>query len=418
MSLRVGLIGFGTVGKSVARLLLEQRDGLLRLTHICNRNVARKRADWVPADVHWTENVDDLIEGDPDVIVELVGGLEPAGAWVARALEAGKAVVTANKQLIATRGTALAELACRHRTQLAFEAAVGGGIPVVRGLGEGVAGDRLRSIAGILNGTCNFMLTRMETGGVGYSVALREAQERGYAEADPTDDVDGFDARAKLCILARVGLSLELAPDTVPCGSIRPIDHVDFIYAHRLGKTIRQVSRVEMADHDGRRVRACAGPALVPLASPLASITGSRNIVMTIGDYGSETLFAGHGAGGNPTAVAVVSDLIVLARHGLRPPSGGRAVVRPDHVQQAHSPFYLRLVVNDRPGIIASLAAILSSCDINIDAVLQEPGVPKTALPFVVTVEECPAETIDRAIADIARLDFNVQPPLAIPMLA
>ncbi|MPY91306.1 MAG: homoserine dehydrogenase [Luteitalea sp.] len=418
MALNVGLVGFGTVGKSVARLITERHDGLLHLTHVCSRDVARRRVDWLPSEVCWTDRFEDLLTAPIDAVVELIGGLEPAADWVSRALEAGKAVVTANKQLVATRGGALLALACQHRTELAFEAAVGGGIPIIRGLRDGIAGDRIRSIVGILNGTCNFILTRMEHGGVSYAAALREAQERGYAEADPSEDVDGDDARAKLSILARVGLGLELEPSQLRAQSIRPLDHVDFTYARRLESTIRQVSRVALRDNAGEQIEARVGPALVPLSSPLAAIVGSRNIVVTTGDYGSETLFAGHGAGGNPTAVAVVSDLVALARHGARwvdvCPHGAK---RTSIVSDAPSPHYLRLVVNDRPGIIAGLAGVLSAHDINIDAVLQEPGNPKSALPFVVTLESCPESTMRRAVEEIAALDFNVQPPLCLPML-
>ncbi|MGH9158477.1 MAG: homoserine dehydrogenase [Vicinamibacteraceae bacterium] len=418
MPLNIGLVGFGTVGTSVARLITSRRDDLLRVTHVCNRNVARKRVDWLPPDVRWTERFDDLLDFPVDVVVELIGGIDPAAAWVARSLEAGKAVVTANKQLIASRGGELLELACRHHTELAFEAAVAGGIPVVRGLRDGLAGDRLRGIVGILNGTCNFMLTRIEHGGVSYAEALREAQHRGYAEADPKDDVDGYDARAKLCILARVGLGIDIEPAQVPAYSIRPLDHIDFTYASRLQATIRQVSRVALRDGAEESVEASVGPLLVPQSSPLAAILGSRNIVVTTGDYGGETLFAGHGAGGNPTAVAVVSDLIALARHGAQPVNVcQRGAKRPEVVSDTQSPHYLRLVVDDRPGIIADLARVLAAHAINIDAVLQEPGNPKNALPFVVTLERCPESTMRRAVEEITALDVNVQPPVCLPML-
>jgi homoserine dehydrogenase len=416
--LNIGLVGFGTVGRAVARLITERRDGLLRVTHIYNRRVAAKRVEWLPPEVCWTERFDDLLDFPVDVVVELIGGLDPAAAWVARSLEAGKAVVTANKQLIATRGGELLELACRHQTELAFEAAVGGGIPVVRGLRDGIAGDRLRSIVGILNGTCNFMLTRIEHGGVSYPEALREAQERGYAEADPKNDVDGHDACAKLCILARVGLGLDIEPAQVPAHSIRPLDHIDFTYARRLQATIRQVSRVALREGADESVEASVGPVLVPQSSPLAAILGSRNIVVTTGDYGGETLFAGHGAGGNPTAVAAVSDLVALARHGAQPVNVcQRGAQRPEVVSDTQSPHYLRLVVHDRPGIIADLARVLAAHAINIDAVLQEPGNPKNALPFVVTLERCPESTMRRAVQEITALDFNVQPPVCLPML-
>ncbi len=415
MSLSIAILGFGTVGRSVARLVLERGDGLLRLTHIYNRDVARKRVDWVPADVTWTERIEDVLDAPVDIVVEVIGGLEPAGAWIADALDRGKHVVTANKQLIATSGRELAARAKADGVDLLFEAAVGGGIPVVRGLREGLAGDVLTGVSGILNGTCNYILTRMESAGLAFDTALAEAQAHGFAEADPTDDLDGYDARAKICILARVGLGLALAPASVPCATIRTISDNDFVYARRLGATIRQVSRVAVRDGV---VEAAVGPALVPLTSPLARVLGSQNLIVASGTYGIETTFGGYGAGGSPTAVAVVSDLVAIARRRGTPPPQWPEDREATAVAVQESPFYLRLVVRDRPGIIASLATIFSSHGINIDAVLQEPASTKDALPFVVTLEKCSSASMDAALADIGRLDFHVQPPLCLPVLA
>ena len=416
MPLSVGLLGFGTVGQSVARLLVERSDGLLTLSHIFNRNVARKRVDWVPGSVVWTERVEDVLDSDVDVIVEVVGGVDPARAWHERALERGRPVVTANKQLIATHGQALLGRAAARGVDLLFEAAVGGGIPVVRGLREGIAADRLTSVSGILNGTCNYILTRMESAGLPFDAALAEAQQLGFAEADPTDDLEGFDARAKLCILARVGLGLDLSPSDVPCETIRTISDDDFVYARRLQGTIRQVSRV--ASVDGR-VEARVGPALVPLTSPLARVIGSQNLIVAGGAYGKETTFSGYGAGGFPTAVAVVSDLLAIARRGGTTPAAWPETTRPASVTNLQvAPYYLRLVVRDQPGIIASLASIFSAHAINNDAVLQEPGGTKDRLPFVITLEACPTSAMVAALAEIATLPFHVTPPLCLPVLA
>ena len=416
MPLSVGLLGFGTVGQSVARLIVERGDGLLRLSHIFNRQVARKRVDWVPSSVVWTDDIEDLFNAPLDVVVEVVGGLEPARSWHERALDAGLPVVTANKQLIATHGQALLERAAARGVDLLFEAAVGGGIPVVRGLREGIAGDRLTSVSGILNGTCNYILTRMESAGLAFGAALAEAQAQGFAEADPTDDLEGYDARAKLCILARVGLGLDVAPTEVACESIRSISDDDFVYARRLQATIRQVSRVTVADGD---VQARVGPALVPLTSPLARVIGSQNLIVAGGAYGRETTFAGYGAGGFPTAVAVVSDLLAIARRAGAAPAAWPSTTAPASVTNLQvAPYYLRLVVRDQPGIIASLASIFSSHAINIDAVLQEPGGTKDHLPFVITLEACPTSSMATALAEIATLPFHVTPPLCLPVLA
>jgi homoserine dehydrogenase len=416
MALSVGLLGFGTVGQSVARLLVERTDGLLTLTHVFNRDVARKRVDWVPASVTWTERIDDVLEGGVDVIVEVTGGLDPARGWHERALDAGLPVVTANKQLIATHGQALLAQAAARGVDLLFEAAVGGGIPVVRGLREGIAGDRLTTVSGILNGTCNYILTRMESAGLPFDAALAEAQQLGFAEADPTDDLEGYDARAKLCILARVGLGLDLAPASVQAESIRTISDDDFLYARRLQATIRQVSRVSVVEGS---VEARVGPALVPLTSPLARVIGSQNLIVAGGAYGKETTFAGYGAGGFPTAVAVVSDLLAIARRSGGAPAAWPGTSAPAAVGPlTAAPYYLRLVVRDQPGIIASLASIFSAHGINIDAVLQEPGNTKERLPFVITLEACPTSAMAQALAQIATLPFHVTPPLCLPVLA
>ncbi len=416
MALSVGLLGFGTVGQAVARLIVERNDDLLALTHVFNRDVARKRVDWVPASVVWTDRVEDVLEAPVDVVVEVVGGLDPARGWHERAIDAGRPVVTANKQLIATHGQALLARAAGRGVDLLFEAAVGGGIPVVRGLREGIAADRLTTVSGILNGTCNYILTRMESAGLPFDAALSEAQAQGFAEADPTDDLEGYDARAKLCILARVGLGLDLVPGDVPCASIRTVSDDDFTYARRLQATIRQVSRVSLADG---RVEARVGPALVPLTSPLARVIGSQNLIVASGTYGRETTFAGYGAGGFPTAVAVVSDLLALARRAGGGPASWPATVAPASVTDLQvAPHYLRLVVRDQPGIIASLASVFSAHGINIDAVLQEPGGTKDRLPFVITLEACPTTAMSQAVDEIATLPFHVTPPLCLPVLA
>ena len=254
-ALPVALVGFGTVGRAVARILCDGSQRRLRLTHICNRNVERKRVDWVPPDVVWTDDIDVVLGSDAAVVVEVIGGLEPATAWIRRALEAGKSVVTANKQVIADSGAELEALARGRGAHLGFEAAVAGGIPIVSGLRQGLAGDRLLRILAILNGTCNYILTRMEADGARFDAALREAQQLGYAEADPSADVDGFDAQAKLAILSAVGLRRSLVAESIPLGTITTLDAIDFAYARRLGCTIRQVSRAEL---DG--AAACAPP--------------------------------------------------------------------------------------------------------------------------------------------------------------
>ena len=413
---KVAILGFGTVGSSVARILLDgPAASELELTHVYNRNVARKRAAWVRDSVQWTEIVDELLGSDADVVVELVGGLDPAGGWVRRALAAGKSVVTANKKLIAAEGIALHTLARQNGAHLFYGAAVAGGIPVIPGLQQGLAGERVERIEGILNGTCNYILSGMEAGRE-YAPMLAEAQARGYAEADPTEDVGGFDARAKLVILSRLALRADVPVEAVRCRPITRLTAIDFDYARLLGCTVRQVSRAELAPGGGPRqnVVAMVGPMLVPQRSPLAWSRGTENMVLIGGAYGGDVVFSGHGAGGQPTAVAVVSDLLAIA-HGsgaVELPSRGASVSSDLHLRHA-----VRFVVKDRPGIVAGIASALAREGINIDALLQKPGHSKVALPFVVTVEPCSGAALRRALAEVEQMDCLLEPPLEMEIL-
>jgi homoserine dehydrogenase len=408
--LRIAIFGFGTVGSSVARILVELQPQGLRLTHIFNRGVERKRVDWIPSSVAWSEDADAVLAADVDVVVELAGGLDPAGGWVRKALDAGKSVVTANKKLIAFHGVELERLAASRGGHLKYGAAVAGGIPVIPGLEQGLAGDRIDRIEGILNGTCNFILSKMEDG-ADYATVLKEAQSAGYAEADPTEDVGGFDARAKLSILMRLALRVEVDPEEIVPRPITEVAAVDFSYARDLGCTIRQIARGERSIGN---VAATVGPMLVALRSPLAWSRGTENMVILTGQYGGDVVFSGHGAGGHPTAVAVVSDLLALA-HGSRRveiPSAPALVSAEFEV-----PHYIRFLVKDRPGIVAAITRALAEEKINIRAILQKPGYPCNALPFVVTVEPCRNSALKRALEATRTMDCMIEEPLDLQML-
>jgi homoserine dehydrogenase len=408
--LRIALFGFGTVGSSVARILLESKPEGVELTHVFNRNVAGKKVDWVPASVVWSEDADEVLASNVDVIVELAGGLDPAGKWVRQAIEAGKSVVTANKKLIAYHGVELERLAATHGGHLKYGAAVAGGIPVIPGLEQGLAGDCIQRMEGILNGTCNFILSEMESGAE-YAAVLAEAQAKGYAEADPTEDVGGFDARAKLAILMRLALRVKVDPDEIVPQSITSISAVDFSYARDLGCTIRQVARAQ--ERDGA-VAATVGPMLIDQRSPLAWSRGTENMVILTGRYGGDVVFSGHGAGGHPTAVAVVSDLLALAH-------GSRRVAIPSVpariTAEFEVPHYIRFLVMDRPGIVAEITGALARERINIRAIVQKAGYPSHALPFVVTVEPCKSSALKRALESIRQMDCLLEQPLNLQML-
>ncbi len=408
--LRIALFGFGTVASSVARILLESEPEGLELTHVYVRSVARRRAEWVPASVVWSEDAEAVLAADVDVVVELAGGLDPAGSWVREALSAGKSVVTANKKLIAFHGAELERLAAAGGGHLKYGAAVAGGIPVIPGLEQGLAGDRIERIEGILNGTCNFILSQMEEGAE-YATVLAEAQAKGYAEADPTEDVGGFDARAKLAILMRLALRVAVDPEQIVPQPITAIAAVDFSYARDLGCTIRQIARAERVDG---KIAATVGPTLVAVRSPLAWSRGTENMVVLTGHYGGDVVFSGHGAGGHPTAVAVVSDLLALA-HGSRRVELPAAAATVDG--EFVAPHYIRFLVDDRPGIVADITGALARERINIRAIVQKPGYPQHALPFVVTVEPCTSSALRRALDGIRNKEYLLQEPLNLQML-
>lgn len=413
---RVALMGFGTVGQSVARILCSGEIPQVQLTHIFNRDVSRKRVDWIPASVVWTESADDIIKSDTSIVIEVVGGIRPAYDWVKAALQAGKSVVTANKQLMAHHGAELLDIARARGLEVRFEASVAGGIPVLRALQEGLAGDRLVEVRGILNGTCAYILSRMQSEPISFADALAEAQKAGYAEADPSEDLDGADAAAKLAIIAAVGLRRPVRVGDIATRSIRPIESVDFMYARELGCTIRQIARASAEDNG--EVFAAVRPALVPLTSNFGRVEGSQNLVTVRGIFGGETSFSGSGAGGSPTAVAVVSDVLSVASHGDMPSAPVEPTVYHKVRGDFIAPHYVRFTVNDKPGILASITNAYAKYGINIEGVLQLPKFKRDRLPFVTTLEECPESVLDRALAEVAKSDYHVLPPLALPIFA
>jgi homoserine dehydrogenase len=435
---RVALVGLGTVGRAVAKILCDRPDPTLRLTYICNRNIEKKRQSLAPAnfpsDIVWTDDVQSVLNSDVDIIIELIGGLNPAEQIVRSALQSGKSVITANKQLIARHGTDLLQLAAQHGCQLEFGASVAGGVPVLPALRTGLSGDRLHGIAGILNGTCNYILSRIENARIPFSEALEEAQARGYAEADASEDLDGGDARAKLAILALAGLHAYVTPESVRARTIRTIDAVDFDYAAELNCTIRQISRAESRDN---LLLAEVGPCLVPTDSPFGRVQRNLNLVVTSGQYGGDMAFLGAGAGGDPTAVAVVSDLMfvaqTLAASGKKEEKPEKKtaegtekkiekkdagpVSSPAISSDFETPWYLRFFVRDQPGIVARLAQILAAHHLNIDSLLQKPGFDKSALPFVITLEPCRDALLHPALEEMSHLDFALRPCLCLPIL-
>jgi homoserine dehydrogenase len=322
--------------------------------------------------------------------------------------------------LLGQRGAELARLAADNKASLSMEASVGGGIPILQVLREGISGDRIEALYGILNGTSNFILTEMERTGAPLASILAEAQKRGYAEANPTADVEGYDARSKLAILCAFAFGARVPTDAIYGQGITRLTPIDFAYAHRLGYTIRLVGAgVPGPQGLGLYVR----PVLIPETAILSKVQGSYNAIWVKGTYGEDTLYYGRGAG-KPTGVAVVSDLMRAARdlrHGstLRAPAFGfwqLEEVSRAGIESLLRPYFLRFLVRDRVGIIAQLASVLAEQQISIDAVLQEPCPEKQSLPFVITVEPTTEAAISAAIEKMKGLDFLLEPPLALPL--
>ncbi len=425
----LGIVGLGNVGMGTLTILAENAAEIsaklgfqLQVTAVCSRSVAEKT---LPAGLEGARRTADWREvvADPNIhiVAELIGGTGVAKELIQAAIAAGKSVVTANKELMALEGPAIWDSAIASGINLAMEASVAGGIPIHTVLREGISGDRVVALQGILNGTSNYILTEIEKNGTDFGVVLAEAQRLGYAEADPTADIDGYDARSKLAILAALAFGLQVVPSDIHTEGIRRIGPIDFQYAHRLGHTIKLLCGARRTE-DG--VFLSVRPTLIAQSTILASVQGAYNAIWTRGHYGQDTFYYGRGAGPNPTGVAVVSDLMRVARE-IRSGSPQRvspfaherlATNRPLPIALQKSAYYLRFRVEDRPGIIATLASILAEKNVSLDAVLQLPTEDKHNLPFVITIEPCEEKAVAEAVAKMATLDFMVEPPLALPM--
>ena len=425
----VGIVGLGNVGTGTLAVLTENAAQIslklgfdLCISAVCSRSVETKQLPSSLSGVFKTNNWRELVaRPDVHIVAELVGGTTVARDIVNEAIERKKSVVTANKELMAASGAEIWDRAISAGINLAMEASVAGGIPIHAVLREGISGDRITALYGILNGTSNFILTEVEKSGAAFDDVLAEAQRLGYAEADPSADIDGYDARSKLAILSALAFGEKITPSDIYTSGIRRISPVDFQYAHRLGHTIRLLCTARQTP-DGLILS--VRPSLIPQSTILASVQGAYNAVWVRGHFGEDTFYYGRGAGPNPTGVAVVSDLMRVARE-IRSGSPDRVSpfahprlgeYKPIPVTLQKSAYYLRFLVNDQPGIIASLSAILAAKNISLDAVLQLPSASKTSLPFVITVEPTSEQAIREAVAEMTALNFLTEAPLALPM--
>ena len=421
--LSVGVAGLGTVGAGVLRLLRDNAELVaaragrpVAVTAVSARDRTRDRG--VPTSgLRWYDDPVALA-ADPalDVVVELIGGAEgPARDLVQAALAAGKPVITANKALMAVHGAALAQQAGEAGVTLAFEAAVAGGIPVIKALREGLAGNRIDRIAGILNGTCNYILTVMRERGREFADVLAEAQRLGYAESDPSFDVDGIDAAHKLAILAALAFNRPVDFAAVHIEGIRAVSALDIAFATELGYRIKLLG---IARRTEAVIESRVHPCMVPQAVPIARVDGVFNAVVAEGDFVGRVMLEGRGAGAGPTASAVAADLIDLARGRLTPVWGAADAAlshAPAVPMSAHvGAYYLRLMVVDRPGVIADVTAALRDAGVSLESMLQRGRAPGEAVPVVLVTHETNEAAMRRALDQIAAFDAVLEPPALI----
>jgi homoserine dehydrogenase len=419
-ALRIGIAGLGIVGAGTVRLLREHGDVLgqrcgraIEIAAVSARDRTRDRGVDLSG-LRWADDAMALAR-DPgvDVVVELIGGADGiAKQLVEAAIAGGKHVVTANKALLAHHGTALARAAEAAGVALAYEAAVAGGIPIIKALREGLAGNRVERIYGILNGTCNYILTTMRRTGREFADVLAEAQKLGYAEADSSFDVDGIDTAHKLAILTSVAFGCEINFAGVHVEGIRNVSAMDIAYAEELGYRIKLLGSARPTEHGiEQRVHAC----MVPIGTPIAHVEGVFNAVVTEGDFVGQNVAEGRGAGAGPTASAVVADLVDIARGRMLPtfsvPAAQLRRLPASPMERHRGAYYIRLMVFDRPGVIADVTAVLRDEQVSLESMLQRGRAPDEVVPVVLTTHDTDESAMRRALDRIAALPTVVEPP-------
>lgn len=414
----VGLIGMGTVGAGVAKILLEKDSPLLEkldcmpvLKGIADCNPDVKNTLNVPSDIFFTTDAKVLLHSpDIQVIVELIGGLHPAREIITTALEKGKDVVTANKMLLALHGSELFSKARQHGKSISFEASVGGGIPIIAALRDGFIANRIESIFGIVNGTTNYILTKMTKEHVKYGDALAEAQKLGYAEKDPTMDVEGIDSSHKLAILARIGFGVDFDYKSIYHEGISAIDLSDIWYAHELGYTLKLLAIAKKTEN---KIELRVHPTLLPHDHPLSSVNGVFNAICVTGSAVGETMLYGRGAGQMPTASAVVADLVdvALGRAGItfnamKTFSGQCERASIADILEFKTRYYLRFSVVDKPGVLAKISGVLGKYEISIASVIQHKARENGNVPLVMMTHLAEEGNLQKALTEIKRLDI------------
>ncbi len=423
-AIKIGLMGFGTVGTGVVRLLTEQREMLTRrlgtelvLAKVADIDLERPRPVAVPRELLTTRGQDILDDPEIDIVVELIGGLTAARDFTLAAIERGKHVVTANKALLAHHGNDLLAAAAAQGVEIAFEAAVCGGIPIILALRQGLAANHILELFGILNGTCNYILTQMSQHNMSYAQALAEAQEAGFAEADPTLDVEGIDTAHKLTILMSLAYGARLDLEAISVEGISRLDPLDLQFAREFGYRLKLLA---ITRDDGHRVEARVHPTLVPKDHMLAQVHGAMNAVYLTGDAAGPILLYGQGAGMMPTASAVVSDILDLARNliggapGRVPPLGCRLALESTRLikpmNDTVTNYYFRFAALDRPGVLSQVSGILGKYGISIAAVIQKGRGMASTVPIVMITHEAREADVRQALKEIDQLPL-LSPP-------
>lgn len=412
--IKVGLLGMGTVGTGVLRIVEGHQDDLqkqvgspIRIEKVLVQNKDKSRRYAVEAD-RLTENAWDIVN-DPaiNIVVEVMGGIEPAKTYMLAALENGKHIVTANKDLMALHGAEILAKAAEKNCDVFYEASVAGGIPIIRTLIEGFSSDRITKIMGIVNGTTNYILTKMSQEGASYADVLKEAQDLGYAEADPTSDVEGLDAARKMAILGTLGFHTSLGLGDVQVKGISQVSKEDILYGKRLGYEVKLLGIAERQDD---MISVGVQPTMVKTTHPLAAVGGVFNAVYVYGEAVGETMFYGPGAGEMPTATSVVADLVAVVKN-LKLGVNGRKMFVPykekklKTAEQIASKYFVRLHVQDKAGVLAKITQVFAECDVSLESVVQQPNKSIAEAEIVIVTHDASVASMNRVLAQFEALD-------------
>ena len=429
-AIRVGIIGFGTVGSGTAQVIIEQAEQLSKKVGaaVILKKVADIAIDALPAqfsDVLLTKDAGEITDGDDiDIVVELIGGIEPAKTFILQAIKNGKHVVSANKALFSQHGKEIFEAAAKNNVEVGFEASVGGGIPVIKSLKEGLVANNIKSIMGIMNGTANYILSKMTDQGIAFDVVLKDAQEKGYAEADPSYDVDGIDTAHKLAILMSMAYGMHVTVDDINIEGISSIEPIDIAFAKEFGYRIKLLA---ISYNHGDHVEARVHPTMVPEKHMLANINGAFNGIYISGDMVGDVMLYGLGAGKMPTGSAVVADIVDIGRNILyqcvnRVPC---LSFRPEYImpgkftpmEKLRCPYYFRISAMDKPMVLSRISGILGNYEISIESVIQKGREQKGAVPIVMQTHDAEEASVQKALAEIDALDFCIDKTVVIRML-